>query len=135
MTTSLLCIPIAFLLIYLSKLPLSVAMHRESKAAGGKGYDNRHPRDQQAKLAGWGRRANAAHYNGFEGFPGFAAGVLVAHVADADPWWSSALAIAYCVSRVFYVTFYLADVHWARSTVWFLGLCCILGLFALPLVT
>ena len=133
MTPSLICIPIAFLLIYASKLPLAVAMHREGKSQG-KGYDNRHPRDQQARLTGWGRRANAAHYNGFESFPGFAAGALVANVAGGDPWWATALAIGYLVTRVLYIGFYLGDVHFARSSSWFLGLACILGLFALPLL-
>ena len=65
MTTPFICVLVAYLLIYLPKLPLSAAM---AKQPGG--YDNKDPRGQQAKLDGWGARARAAHYNGFEAFPG-----------------------------------------------------------------
>ena len=69
------CIVAAWILVYSSKLPVAVAMQR----AGG--YDNRHPRAQQATLTGWGARSVATHLNGFETFAPFAAAVLVAHLA------------------------------------------------------
>ncbi|WP_335598963.1 MAPEG family protein, partial [Halopseudomonas sp.] len=53
-----------------SRLPLR-------RGRSGKGYDNAHPRAQQAALTGWGARALASHQNMIEAFPLFAAGVLV----------------------------------------------------------
>jgi uncharacterized MAPEG superfamily protein len=55
MTLPLVTVGIAFLLIDLSKIPLGVGMQRMPG-----GYDNRHPRAQQAKLEGWASRATAA---------------------------------------------------------------------------
>lgn len=128
MTIAFWCIPLAYLLVYASKIPLGVAQYQSS---GGK-YDNRHPRDQQAKLEGWGKRALGAHLNGFEGFMGFAAAVLVAHVGGGNPHTTDMLAVAYVVLRVVYVGLYLANIHLLRSTVWSLGFGIIVWLFALP---
>ena len=72
------CIVAAWILVYSSKLPVAAAMQR----AGG--YDNRHPRAQQATLTGWGARSVAAHQNSFETFAPFAAAVLVAHLAGGS---------------------------------------------------
>lgn len=47
-------------------VPRLVAARAQSMSAGG--YDNNHPRDQQAALVGWGKRANAAHNNTLESF-------------------------------------------------------------------
>jgi uncharacterized MAPEG superfamily protein len=44
-------------------------------------YDNRSPRDWEARLEGKQRRAVFAHYNHFEAFAPFAAAVIVAHLA------------------------------------------------------
>ena len=129
MTTPLLCVGIAFLLVYLPKIPLSVAM-----AKSPEGYDNRHPRDQQAKLEGWGRRAAAAHANGFESFAPFAAAVLVAHVAKADVGTCSMLAVAHVVARAIYPIVYIADIHALRSAVWFAGFLATFGLFGVAVL-
>ena len=48
MTYTFYCLAAAFLLTYLTKLPLAMAMAKE----GESGYDNRNPRDQQACLTG-----------------------------------------------------------------------------------
>lgn len=120
-----LCIGIAFLLLYLSKIPVAIAMHR----AGG--YDNRNPREQQAQLTGWGRRALAAHQNAFEAFAPFAAGVLVAQVGGADPAWSARLALSFIAARLLYNAFYLADLPTLRSVVWMVGTLCSGGLIFL----
>jgi uncharacterized MAPEG superfamily protein len=122
----LLSVFIAFLLIYLPKIPLSVAM---AKSRGG--YDDRHPRDQQAALEGWGRRAAAAHANGFESFAPFAAAVLVAHVAKADQHTSAMLSVAHVVARAIYPIAYIAGIHVLRSTIWFVGFCSTVALFVL----
>ncbi len=123
MTTPLLCVLIAFLFNYLSKMPLAVAMAKE-----GKGYDNKTPREQQARLTGWGRRALAAHQNSFEVVPLFAACVFVGHLTQGNTSWSSALAVTFLVSRVFYTYFYLANFDYLRFGAWFVGLLASLGI-------
>jgi uncharacterized MAPEG superfamily protein len=85
------------------------------------GFDNKTPKDQQAKLEGLGRRANAAHNNSFEGFAPFAAAVVIAHLAHADAKWSAIFAIAFVVLRAVYVAAYLSNQSTLRSTVWILG--------------
>jgi uncharacterized MAPEG superfamily protein len=121
------CIVAAWAVVYLTKLPIAAAMNREG------GYDNRHPRDQQAKLTGWGARALAAHLNGFETFAPFAAAVLVAHVAGAQASLVTGLALLFVVSRVAYVACYIADLSSLRSAVWGVGFLATLGLFLAPL--
>lgn len=117
MTTPLVCVLIAFLFNYLSKIPLVVAMARE-----GKGYDNKTPREQQARLTGWGRRALAAHQNSFEVVPLFAASVFVGHLTQGDAAWSSCLAVTFLVSRVLYTYFYVANLDYLRSASWMVGI-------------
>ncbi len=129
MTTPLLCVFIAFLLIYLPKIPLSVAMGKQPE-----GYDNNNPRAQQAKLTGWGERARNAHANAFESFPAFAAAVFVAHLAHANEKYSAILAITYVVARTIYPLVYMANVGVVRSAVWSVGFGATCGLFALPLL-
>jgi len=119
MTIPLFCVLIAFAFNYLSKLPVAVAMSKE-----GKGYDNKTPREQQARLTGWGKRAVAAHQNSFEVTPLFAAGVLIGHVTQGNPEWSKCLAITFLVSRVVYTGLYLANLDAFRSLVWMLGIGC-----------
>jgi len=127
MTTPFVCVLIAFLLIYLPKVPLSVAM---AKQPGG--YDNKNPRAQQDKLAGMGARARGAHYNGFESFPPFAAAVFVAHLAGAADHRASILSIAFVVARTLYIAAYLADLDYLRSAIWGIGFLCTIALFCLP---
>lgn len=127
-STPLVCIPIAFFLVYAPKIGTSVAMGKRPE-----GYDNKNPRDQQAKLTGWGKRATAAHANAFVSFPAFAVGALVAHVTGARPGLASALCIAYVVARALYPVMYIANVDKARSSVWFVGFAASAALMMLPL--
>ena len=127
MTTPLVCIFVAFLLNLLSKGPLALAMARRPG-----GYDNKHPRDQEAALEGWGRRAFAAHLNGFEAFPAFAAAVLVAQITGADPVWSTRFAVIFVVARALYLPLYISNLDILRSIVWMVGIGAICGLFLLP---
>lgn len=117
----------AWLLIYLTKIPVAVAMHR----AGG--YDNRDPRRQQANLEGFGARAVAAHHNGFEAFAPFAAAVLVAHLLGARSGVMDALALTFLVARLVYVGCYLGDLATLRSVVWGVGWLATLAMFVAPL--
>ena len=126
----LLCLPIAFVLIYAPKLPLSVAMAKQAE-----GYDNKSPRDQQAKLTGPGRRAAAAHANGFESFAPFAAGVLACEVTHARPQVAAILALVHVVARAVYPIFYIRDLDKLRSLTWIVGFLASLGLMGLPLTS
>ncbi|MDH4560997.1 MAPEG family protein [Pseudomonas sp. BN411] len=121
------CLFFAALLIYLAKVPVAKAMREE-----GRGYDNRNPRAQQARLTGFGARAVAAHQNTLEIFPLFAAGVLVAHVTQSQGWFVDLLAIAFIVSRVLYLFLYWNDKASLRSLVWGVGLVCSLLLMLSP---
>jgi uncharacterized MAPEG superfamily protein len=129
MSVPLICVLWAFLLCILSKAPLALAMARQPG-----GYNNRHPRDQQAALAGWGRRSLAAHVNTFESFPGFAAAVIIASLAEVPLSWLSPLAIVFIVMRVAYIGFYLVDLHILRSAVWTVGFGITVVIFLLPVI-
>jgi uncharacterized MAPEG superfamily protein len=128
MTVPFACIAVAFSLLFLTKVPVAIAMGTRPE-----GYDNHNPRDQQALLAGWGRRALGAHLNAFESFPAFAAGVLVANAGHADPRWSAILAIGHVVARVAYTAAYIADIHLVRTALWGLATLCAFALMLLPL--
>ena len=86
------------------------------------GYNNHAPRDQQAQLAGWGRRALAAHQNTIEAFPPFAAGVIISYLAKASLPGSTVLCLAFVAARIAYPILYIADHDKARSLVWGIGL-------------
>jgi len=122
------CIVAAWVVVYAGKLPVAVAMHK----AGG--YDNHHPRSQQAALTGWGARSLAAHLNGFEAFAPFAAAVLVAHVSGVATGLVDILAVVFVLSRVVYVALYLADLASLRSLVWSAGWIATLLLFLTPVL-
>jgi uncharacterized MAPEG superfamily protein len=130
MTIPYLCIFVAFVLNLASKAPVAVAMARQPG-----GYDNHHPRDQQAALTGWGRRALASHLNGFEAFPPFAAAVLVAALAGADPVWATRLAVLFVAVRVLYIPLYIFDLASLRSLVWAVGFGATVAIFLLPLLS
>lgn len=127
MTYPFYCMAAAFALTYLTKLPLAMAMAKEGKS----GYDNRNPRDQQARLTGWGRRTLAAHQNSFEVTPVFAAAVITAHLFQADAYWSAVWACVFLVSRILYIIFYIRDVNKMRSLVWMIGMASCVALFVL----
>lgn len=120
MTLAFWCVLIAGLLPYAATLTAKV---------GGERFDNRNPREWLAAQDGFRRRANAAQLNGFEAFPFFAAGVLVAHVAGAAPTRIDVLAVVFVVARVAYMLCYLADLATLRSLAWFVGLGSVVALF------
>lgn len=119
---------VAALLNILSKAPAMREMARMPN-----GYDNKHPRAQQANLTGAGARGLAAHQNSFEAFPVFAAGVLVAEMyANAHPF-AAFLSILFIVARIIYVWLYVANYSTLRSVVWGAGFFASLGLLLSPL--
>ncbi len=127
MTIPFWCVLIAAVMIYLAKLPAGLVM---AKSPGG--YDNVHPRQQQARLSGFGARSIGAHNNAIEGFPIFAAGVIIAHIGSGDAFWAASLSIAYIVIRVAYTALYLAGFSFLRTAAWTLGLLASLALYVLP---
>lgn len=91
--------------------------------------DNRAPREWAARQGGWRARALAAQHNGFEGLPLFMAGVLAAHQFGAAQARIDALALAYVLLRVVYVSLYIRDRSTLRSLVWALGMAASVALF------
>lgn len=127
MSIALWCLYIAALLHVISKAPLGKA---QAGSAGG--YDNNNPREQQAALEGWGKRALAVHQNQVESFPLFAAGILVATVSDIGSSAIDYLAVAYIVARVAYIFCYLKELSTLRSLVWSVGFFSSLALLCSP---
>lgn len=126
MDVPILCVAAAFLLVYVPRLFVAAG---QVKA----GYDNRNPRDQQAKLEGVARRANAAHANSFEAFAPFAAAVLSCEVRAASATWTTRLALAFIVFRAVYIAAYIGDKPSLRSAIWMLGWLSVIGLFGVAL--
>ncbi len=118
------CILAAFILIYAPRMVVARAMAKQPE-----GYDNADPRAQQARLAGLGKRALAAHHNGFEAFAPFAAGVLAARQAGASDAVLVPACLVFVAARIAYVACYLADQAALRSLVWFVGFCATIALF------
>jgi len=116
MIISYFCIFLAFLLNYLTKIPVARAM---SKLGG---YDNKNPRTQQSRLEGWGRRALSAHLNSFETFPAFAIAVIIAQINSTQSALISQLSIGYIVTRVLFILFYLKNDDKLRSAAFGFGL-------------
>jgi len=125
MSVAMLCLIFSALMILFTKIPVAMAMAEDG------GYDNHHPRAQQARLTGFGARALAAHQNMLEAFPVFASGLLLAMWAEVDPFWTAALALAFVAARVVYTILYLLDFHALRSLVWGIGFGASIGLMVL----
>ena len=116
MTILLICALLAVLIPYFAKAPLAVAMNKLD------GYDNKHPRDQQAKLTGFGARALAAHQNCFESLAVFAVALAVVLGTNNVHQVTELLAITHIISRILYCLFYYLNLDVLRSLVWFVGL-------------
>ncbi|MFT6194645.1 MAG: putative MAPEG superfamily protein [Cognaticolwellia sp.] len=116
MTTLIICLFIASLLPFIAKIPVAIAMHKMG------GYNNNHPRDQQAKLTGFGARAFAAHQNAFESLLIFSPAVLLAIATQNTSAFIEQLAIAHIVARVLYNIAYLMNIGVIRSLIWGVGI-------------
>src|SRR5262245_55230411 len=110
MTVPFWCVLLAGLLPYVW---VTIAAAERRKQFGS--VDNKHPRLQEAQLVGRGARAMGAHNNAFETFGFFAAAVIVAHIAGADPGWSSILAVVFVLARIVHGVLYLSDIDTMRS--------------------
>ena len=116
MTIVIICLFIATAMPILAKAPMAIAMNKEKG-----GYDNRHPREQQKRLSGFGARAKAAHENCFEALIMFTPGALAVLVTNNAGQLAEYFAIAFVVSRLAYLLAYYFDKHVMRSTFWGIG--------------
>jgi uncharacterized MAPEG superfamily protein len=112
MTILIWCLFAATLLPYLAKAPVAIAMNKLN------GYDNNHPRSQQAKLTGFGARALAAHQNAFESLIIFVPAVLLAIITNTITDTVTILAVTHVIARVVYNLLYLVNIGLLRSVVW-----------------
>jgi uncharacterized MAPEG superfamily protein len=122
MTTALWCVLVAGLLPV-----LTVGL-----AKWGPGLDNANPRDWAGTLQGYRRRAYAAHQNGYEAFPFFAAAVFAATLGQAPQDMVDALALLFIAARLAYVAAYITDRPTLRSLVWIGGWLATLAIFTAP---
>lgn len=126
MTIAYWCVLIAILLPYIC---FGIARNRGRGVDGKRLRDNRNPRDFPSRINGMAKRAWDAQLNSFESLPGFAAAIIIAHLANAPQIYIDGLALAWVVLRVAYVAFYLTDRSTLRSSTQFISLACVLALF------
>jgi uncharacterized MAPEG superfamily protein len=105
-----------------------------AKMLGRGDYDNADPRASGYYSKGWRARAWGAHLNSFEGFPFFAAAVLLSEMRAAPQVAIDAIALCFLAARIGYVAAYLADRPRLRSGLWALGLVLNIALMVLPSV-
>jgi uncharacterized MAPEG superfamily protein len=105
-----------------------------AKAVGWREFDNSRPRDKAFYAEGWRARALAAHQNGMEALPFFAAAVLLAEFRGTPQAVADGLAVAIVVARLAYVAAYLGDRPLTRSTMWTVGFLLNVALFLSPLM-
>lgn len=94
-------------------------------------FDNARPRHWLAQSEGWRQRAHWAQLNSYEAFAPFAAGVIIAHLAEAPQVSVNALAVAFVLLRIGFGAAYVADWPTVRSLLWTAGFACVVGLFIL----
>ncbi len=121
MSVATLCVLAAGVLPILSVAPAKV----------NPGFDNNAPREWLARLTGWRQRAVWAQMNGWEAFPFFAIGVVLAQLAQAPQGRVDALALGFIAARLAYVALYYADRATLRSIAWGAGFCCSVALYVL----
>ena len=93
---------------------------RERKKSLGS-RDNNHPRVQAQKLEGRAARALGASQNAFEGFPIFAAAILMCAFAGAAGAVVTAVSVVWVVVRFVHGLAYLADKPGLRGPMFGLG--------------
>lgn len=126
---SLWCVLAAVVMILVSKMPLAIYMAKQSG-----GYNNRNPRGQMAQLDDYGQRAHAAHMNTIESFPIFAAGMIIANIADLEQKLIFSIGLVFLISRLFYIWAYVKNKATVRSLIWSVGFFASLSLYILALV-
>jgi uncharacterized MAPEG superfamily protein len=102
---------------------------KTTHARWGKDYDNKNVRASLERLEGWRRRAHYAQQNGYEAFPPFAAGMMLAKWSNVAQAVLVPLGVAFLVFRVLHGSAYIVDSGFFRSAFWWCGLACTVGLF------
>ena len=97
---------------------------------GASDYDNKAPREWEARQEGYRRRANAAQQNSWEAFAWFGIAVLMAMVNKADQNYLDGLAVFFVVARVLYIWFYVANLSTLRTLAWLAGFITGITIFA-----
>ena len=112
----------------LAKAPLAHAMKQQG---GGKvsGYDNKHPRQQQSELTGFGARCLAAHQNSFEAMIFFAPAAVLTIATNTLTATTAWLCITWVVCRLAYLICYWRNWDLMRSSVWAIAIICNFYLF------
>jgi uncharacterized MAPEG superfamily protein len=118
-----------WMIVVAAMLPYIATAYSKFASGGAKTYDNRAPRALVDSLPPQRQRAYWAQLNGFEAFPPFAAGVIVAHLAGASQSLIDALAITFVALRLIYTLLYIHGMPTARSLIWAAALACVVGLF------
>ena len=91
-----------------------------AKAGPGR-YDNRNPRDWQAKQQGYRARAYAAQQNSWEALAVYVAALVAAFIGNVPLETLGLISAIFAVSRLAYLACYLADLATLRSLVWLVG--------------
>jgi uncharacterized MAPEG superfamily protein len=126
-TTPLWCLLIVALLPY----PLAF-LGGYFKARQFGSIDNKHPRIQAAKLEGAGARATAAQANAWEALGVFTAALVVLHLANPEAargLTAARLSMLFVATRIAHPIAYLANQDIVRSSIFLVGIACIIGLF------
>lgn len=122
-----------WMLLVASFLPMVAALSgKVIIAKTTKGYDNRQPRAQfdaaaensVIKRLGW------AQENSWEALMMFAPAVLLATHFGVAAATLNVLAGVFILARVLYVWCYAKNLATARSLIWFVGLACVIALYA-----
>ena len=104
------------------------------KWIGFRSYDNSRPRDPAFYDDPLRARALAAHQNGIETFPFFAAAVLLAEFRAAPQNLIDELAMLFLIVRIAYVLTYIGNRPRLRSILWNIGFVINIVIFFLPLI-
>jgi uncharacterized MAPEG superfamily protein len=120
MNQAFVCVLIAGLLPYVCTLAAKWGFQR---------FDNHNPRQWLSQQTGFRARANAAQANSFEAFPFFAAGIIIATLAQVNAARIDLYAMVFVVARVGFIVCYLSDRATLRSLCWLVGLLTVVGLF------
>lgn len=104
------------------------------KWIGFRSYDNSRPRDPAFYDDPLRARALAAHQNGIETFPFFAAAVLLAEFRAAPQNLIDELAVLFLIVRIAYVLTYIGSRPRLRSILWNIGFAINIAIFFLPAI-
>ena len=116
-----------WMLLVATFLPIVAIAFAKAK----KGYNNHQPR---AYIEGLGentmqKRMAWAQENSWEALIMFAPAVLLATVLHANPNTMNLLAGGFVAARLVYLWCYAKDLATARSSIWFVGVLCVVGLY------